>query len=62
MRLIKTITHGRQAVEIIKDKASYIVSEKIALSLKPRIGTAGRWTTAQTLEQAEAIAKEWTAN
>ena len=62
MRLIKTIAHGRQSIEIIKDKTDYIVSEQITLSLKPRIGTAGRWTTAPTLEQAESIAKEWTTN
>lgn len=60
MRLVKTITHGRQSIEIIKDKMDYIVSECITLSLKPRIGTAGRWTTAPTLERAEAIAKDWT--
>lgn len=60
MRLVKTITHGRQSIDIIKDHTSYIVSECITLSLKPRIGTAGRWTTAPTLEQAEQIAKDWT--
>ena len=60
MRLVKTITNGHQAVDIIKDSRQYIVSEKITLSVKPRIGTAGRWTTAPTLEQAESIAKEWT--
>ena len=62
MRLIKTITNGRQAVDIIKDSRQYIVSEKITLYIKPRIGTAGRWTTAPTLEQAETIAKDWTTN
>ena len=60
MRLVRTITHGRQAVDIIKDSRQYIVSEKITLCIKPRIGTAGRWKTAPTLEQAEAIAKDWT--
>lgn len=60
MRLIKTITNGRQTVDILKDSRQYIVSEKITLYIKPRIGTAGRWTTAPTLEQAEAIAKDWT--
>lgn len=60
MRLIKTVKAGRQSVDIIKDNSNYIVSEKITLSVKPRIGTAGRWTTAPTLERAESIAKGWT--